>query len=137
MNENGLIRLNNLKRLGLTAAELSDRVGGIRSYWHGMLAGNRSFGEKAARHIEESLGLPRGSMDEDGSAQPVSLDQYKPSPYALALARMFDNLPQDEAVRATAFVNAQDAMRKAAQAVADPKSTPVVDAPAAVHPVKQ
>lgn len=133
MNENGLIRLDNLKRLGMSAAELSEQVGGLKSYWHGMLAGNRPFGEKAARKIEEALGMPRGSMDDDGAAKPIPHDQYRPSPYALALAHMFDNLPNDEAVRAMAFVSASDAMR---EAVAQ-RNTPSVDAPAATRAAKQ
>lgn len=133
MNENGLIRLNNLKRLGMSALDLSERVGGQKSYWHGMLAGSRPFGEKVARKIEEALDLPRGSMDDDGATKPVTQSQYKPSPYALALARMFDNLPTDEVVRATAFVSASDAIREAAA----PKNTPSADAPAAVRPATQ
>lgn len=129
MNENGLIRLANLKRLGLSASELSERVGSNKSYWHGMLAGGRPFGEKAARRIEEALGLPRGSMDDDGATKPLVEAQYKPSPYALALARMFDGLPRDDEVRAMAFVKASAAMREAA----DQKNTPSFDAPLAAR----
>lgn len=60
-------RLNNLRRLvaerGLTPQSLSDRLGSRYSYWRDMLAGEKSFGEKAARRIEEGLNLPRGWLD--------------------------------------------------------------------------
>lgn len=109
----GVNRLDNLKRMGLTAAELSARVGGLKSYWHGMLAGQRPFGEKAARKIEEQLELPRGSMDESEAVNPVAAPVYKPSPFGLELARMFDSLPNDDAIRSKAFVAASAAMREA------------------------
>lgn len=63
MSEDALIRLSNLRSLGLTAKELSILVGGKESYWFGMLAGKRSFGEKIARKIEEAKGLQRGALD--------------------------------------------------------------------------
>lgn len=134
MNENGLIRLDNLQRLGLNAAELSARVGGARSYWHGMLAGQRPFGEKIARKIEERLELPRGSMDESEAVVAVATEPpYKPSPFAMSLARFYDGLPGDDVVRAQAFVNAMDAMR---QATAQ-KSTPITDVPVPAPFAKQ
>lgn len=63
MSEDALIRLENLRRLKIAPAELSSRVGGRNTYWHDLLAGNKSFGEKAARKIEAALDLPRLSLD--------------------------------------------------------------------------
>jgi phage repressor protein C with HTH and peptisase S24 domain len=44
--------------------ELAQRLGSSYSYWRDMLAGIRSFGEKAARRIEQGLGLPNRWLDE-------------------------------------------------------------------------
>lgn len=63
MSDDALIRLENLRALGLSPGELSMRVGGRYTYWRDMLAGNKAFGEKIARKIEEKLDRPRGSMD--------------------------------------------------------------------------
>lgn len=48
----------------LTAQKLATQVGGAVSYWYGMLAGKRPFGERTARNIEDKLGLQRYSLDE-------------------------------------------------------------------------
>lgn len=133
MNENGLIRLDNLKRLGLSAAELSDRVGGLKSYWHGMLSGHRPFGEKIARKIEEQLELPRGAMDQDCAVTAVPARPYKPSGFANALAMMYDDLPDDDAIRAAVWVSVQHVFREASA----PQSSPSADAPAPTRPAKQ
>lgn len=65
MSEDALIRLENLRRLNKSAKELELLVGGRYTYWHDMLAGTKSFGEKAARKIEDKLGLQRGQMDQE------------------------------------------------------------------------
>jgi hypothetical protein len=61
-------RLKNFRRLvadrGLTPQSLSDRLGSRYSYWRDLLAGEKSFGEKAARRIEEGLEIPRGWLDQ-------------------------------------------------------------------------
>ena len=133
MNENLLIRVENLRRLRLSAVELSDRVGGRVSYWHGMLAGTRPFGEKVARKIEEALGLPRGAMDEDEGVARAAAPPYKPSGFALQLAMLYDELPADDAVRATAWVNSSQALRAAGAQ----QSTPAAGAPAPSRSAKQ
>jgi hypothetical protein len=63
MSEDALIRLSNLKALGYGPSELVKNVGSSYQYWRDLLAGNKSFGEKAARNIEEKLGLSRGQLD--------------------------------------------------------------------------
>lgn len=65
MAEDALIRLENLRGMKLSAKELESAVGGRYTYWRDLLAGNKSFGEKIARKIEEKLGLARGSLDTD------------------------------------------------------------------------
>lgn len=73
MSDDRLIRLTNLKRecarRGLTAKDLSAAVGGRYTYWRDLLAGEKSFGEKIARKIEDRLGLARGSLDETTDAE--------------------------------------------------------------------
>lgn len=57
-------RIDNLKALRLSASELVVRYGKSYSYWQGLLNGSRSFGEKAAREIEDIAGLPRNHLDQ-------------------------------------------------------------------------
>lgn len=63
MSDDALIRLQNLRALGLSPTELSKDVGSSYQYWRDLLAGKKSFGEKAARNIEEKLQLSRGHLD--------------------------------------------------------------------------
>lgn len=67
MNDSTLIRLENLRALGKSPAELTALVGNSKQYWSDMLRGRKSFGETAARKIEEKLELPRLFLDEDHS----------------------------------------------------------------------
>ncbi len=64
MSDDALIRRENLKSLGHGPKELVLLVGNSYAYWHDLFNGRKSFGEKAARRIEEKLGLPRGSLDD-------------------------------------------------------------------------
>ena len=82
MSEDALIRLENLKRLGKSAKELEQSVGGRYTYWRDLLLGNKSFGEKAARKIEAKLGLVRGQLD----AAHGNADILAPSPTLSAQA---------------------------------------------------
>lgn len=73
MNDDTLIRRENLKLLcaarGWTPRDLHLRLGGQYSYARDLLADPlKSFGEKAARRIEEVLQLPRLWLDQ---TQPV------------------------------------------------------------------
>lgn len=68
MNDNTLIRFENLRALGKTPGELAAATGLSKQYWSNMLRGNKSFGESAARNLEEKLELPRLFLDEDHSA---------------------------------------------------------------------
>ncbi len=104
MADDSLIRHENLLRLGLTARELSERVGGRYTYWRDMLAGKKSFGEKIARKIEEKLGLVRMSLDLDEGAAPedvkpvaptTALNTAKWTPQALQAAVLVNMLQSD------------------------------------------
>lgn len=75
MNDSTLIRLENLRALGKTPAELTAQVGNSKQYWSDMLRGKKSFGETAARRIEEKLELPRLFLDEDHSPLEVKEDK--------------------------------------------------------------
>jgi hypothetical protein len=68
MNDNTLIRFENLRALGKTPGELATATGLSKQYWSNMLRGNKSFGESAARNLEEKLELPRLFLDEDHTA---------------------------------------------------------------------
>lgn len=63
MSDDALIRLENLAALGRSPSDLSRLTGKSYQYWRDLLAGKKSFGEKAARNIEEKLGLLRGCLD--------------------------------------------------------------------------
>jgi hypothetical protein len=67
MNDQKLVRLNNLQRLcqerSIGPRDLVTSVGSTYSYWRDLLAGDRSFGEKISRRIEDALSLPRGWLD--------------------------------------------------------------------------
>ncbi len=63
MSDDALIRLANFKALGHKPAELVVLIGKSYQYWRDLLAGQKSFGEKAARNIEEKLHLVRGCLD--------------------------------------------------------------------------
>lgn len=69
MAEDALIRLANLKALGHSPTDLVRLIGSTYTYWRDLLAGQKSFGEKAARNIEAKLGLPRGCLDIEGSCE--------------------------------------------------------------------
>lgn len=58
------MRRKRLKSLGLDARALVSRAGKTYSYWRDLMGDDKkSFGEKAARSIEEALGLPPGWLD--------------------------------------------------------------------------
>lgn len=73
MAEDSLIRHNNLKRMWdahhWTPTLLSQRCGGVISYWSDLYHGRKSFGEKVARKIEVGMGLARNSMDNADGAR--------------------------------------------------------------------
>ena len=85
MAEDALIRLANLKRLGFDARQLSERVGNGYTYWRDMLKGDKSFGEKIARKIEDKLGLRRGQLDESDEMPegPWPYELFKHADYML------------------------------------------------------
>lgn len=95
-----LIRLKNLKAVLIArlvpprerARYLHERVGSNISYWSGLLAGQRPFGEKVARRIEEKLGLGSSkALDDEGpQAGTEALAQD-----ALEIAEAFNALPHN------------------------------------------
>lgn len=96
MAEEKLIRIKRLKAAlesrhiaqPARARHLKDKCGSSVGYWSGLLAGDRSFGEKVARSVEESLQLPRGYLDQEG----LSL-------HAMEVGELFDQLdPRGQAV---------------------------------------
>ncbi len=79
---------------GWGITELANRTGyGSASYWSDVLRGEKSFGEKAARKLEECLGLPRCWLDDT-----ISLDQdpKAPSQRSLEIALKLDAIPEGQ-----------------------------------------
>jgi hypothetical protein len=71
--------------------ELSRQTGyGKPSYWNELLSDKRAFGEKAARKVEASLGLPPHALDETAYLP----DELKAlSKKARQIGELFDNFP--------------------------------------------
>lgn len=99
MSEDASIRRENLNRLKIGARELSERVGGRYTYWRDLLTDpKKSFGEKAARKIEEKLELPRGSLDVPSASEtPQEIDPTWPLPN-ISRARLTGLTPNDRAL---------------------------------------
>jgi len=72
MNDSALIRLENLRALGLSPAELARHLGSTKQHWSNLLRGKASFGERTARRIEEGLGMVRGTLDQAHEHESVS-----------------------------------------------------------------
>jgi len=69
MADDAAIRRSNLNRLmkarAMTPADLAERYHGRYTYWRDLLTDpTKSFGEKAARRIEDEMGLPRLWLDQ-------------------------------------------------------------------------
>lgn len=120
MSDDALIRRENLRALNISATDLVKSVGSSYQYWRDLMAGKKSFGEKAARRIEEGVGLPRGSLDVPGIKPLEKLTEVPPpvdepvlpappqgaAPNYLSLDRLFNLLPNDPLVRAVVFQRA-------------------------------
>jgi hypothetical protein len=82
MSDEAAIRRKNLARLckvrGWGPKELHEAMGedgGVYSFWPNLLNNpKKSFGEKVARRIEDSLNLPRGWLDTDDDVPPLEGD---------------------------------------------------------------
>lgn len=82
MNPQATNRRARLRSLKLEPQALSARAGRSYSYWRDLLTDeSKSFGEKIARSIEESLGLPAMWLDEPIEARNAS-DSTEPYPSA-------------------------------------------------------
>lgn len=83
MSDEAAIRRANLRSLKLTPAELVRRGGRSNSYWRDlMVLTTKSFGERAARSIEQDLELPRGWLDTP-APQPGATRGPVPAPTVL------------------------------------------------------
>lgn len=75
MSDDAAIRKANLKRLCKARhwemADLKAHAGRHYSFWPALLNGDKSFGEKLARSIEDQLELPRGWLDRDDTVPPI------------------------------------------------------------------
>lgn len=94
MSDDAAIRRENLRRLCSArqwgANELSATVGGRYTYWADMLRGEKGFGERAARKIEEAADLPRGWLDQADAPLAIAREPgraYAPThwPFSLEL----------------------------------------------------
>ena len=100
------------------ARYMHQQTGKLISYWSGVLAGDRPFGDKAARAAEEALRLPHLYLEDEG----LSLD-------AMELAELFDQL--DDHSRAVLTATAHALMKPAGAADAAPSPQPMRRRPSA------
>lgn len=139
MSDDAIIRLVNLKRLNQTPKDLEQRVGGRYTYWRDLLAGNKSFGEKAARKIEAAYGLVRGALDQvDGLEEraPTAAKTSKPgtiSPEVALLSRWLDGI-SDPVIKESVLQACMQLVLEARQKASHP---PTLDTDPAVSPEKQ
>lgn len=80
-----MIRLTNLQAItkarGLNPGDLAKLAGRKPSYYSDLLRGKKSFGEKAARTLEQALDLPRNWLDQiHDTPEPGGLAEYRPTP---------------------------------------------------------
>lgn len=69
-----------------------------KSYLSQLMGGNSSFGEKAARRLEQTYGMPDGFLDQDNSVTSISNEKYKElSKEQIELLELYDSLPEEEA----------------------------------------
>ncbi|EJD6581738.1 hypothetical protein HBA43_19605 [Providencia rettgeri] len=69
-----------------------------KSYLSQLMGGNSSFGEKAARRLEQTYGMPDGFLDQDNSVTSISDVKYKElSKEQIELLELYDSLPKEEA----------------------------------------
>lgn len=122
-NDQKLIRLQRLRKYlsdikDLDASEraafLKRKTGKSVSYWSGMLAGDRTFGEKAARSLETDLGLPRGHLDE-----PATL-----SARARRIAELFDAADKETQDAIYASVGSLVRLARRGEAASEPLPAP-------------
>lgn len=117
MNDQSGIRLENLQTMKKRPTELARAIGRSSAYCSDLLRGNKPFGEKAARAIEEALDLPRGWLDRAHVGQEKSpqtqVETQHLSPEALELALQFDSLVSRTG-RAQAFAACVAAILRAA-----------------------
>jgi hypothetical protein len=64
MTDQALIRRSNLCRWVESPTALTQKIGGQPSYASDLMRGAKSFGEKAARRIEDAFGWLPGSLDD-------------------------------------------------------------------------
>ena len=88
MSDDALIRRENLQRLvkarGWTVADLARRLSARYTYCRDLLRdSSKSFGEKAARRLEEQLDLPRSWLDR-ADPVPAAPDSDLPDPSFVA-----------------------------------------------------
>jgi hypothetical protein len=97
------IRLRNLKaelarkEPRERARYLKDKLGNTVGFWSGVLAGDRTFGEKLARRIEAGLHLAHGRLDWEAEVIDVEALTPRYSKAGLELLERFEALPVSEA----------------------------------------
>lgn len=71
-----------------------------KSYLSQLMGGSSSFGEKAARRLEQTYGMPSGFLDQDNSITSISDSKYKElSKEQIEILELYDSLPKEEAQR--------------------------------------
>lgn len=92
-NPGKAIRVANLKKLKLSASELTKQHGRTYAYWQGLLNGSRPFGEKAARSIEGEMGLAHGWLDRPESTLQEAASPFRDlDPFEAQLVTLYRNI---------------------------------------------
>jgi hypothetical protein len=108
MNPETNLRLENLrawcKRHGdVGPADLALKLDKKVQYVSDLLRGKKSFGEKAARHIEAKLGMGRGDLDKGATKIPHNLGEL--NGFEGQLITLFRQLSHDEQQHVLTEVN--------------------------------
>ncbi|MFS1564337.1 MAG: hypothetical protein ACL7AX_13190 [Candidatus Arsenophonus phytopathogenicus] len=68
-----------------------------KSYLSQLINGKTSFGEKAARRIESTYGMPNGYLDSESFDDIIKNKYKKLTNQQMEILELFDNLPSEDA----------------------------------------
>lgn len=68
-----------------------------KSYLSQLINGKTSFGEKAARRIESTYGMPNGYLDSESFDDIIKNKYKKLTNQQIEILELFDNLPSEDA----------------------------------------
>jgi hypothetical protein len=113
--EDTLVRLERFKAVckerGWSGPQdLVANLGRSASFWSDLMRGQKSFGEKLARSIEDKMGLPRNALDLVQAGHPASFADL--NGFEGQLVTLFRQLDPDEQHEALRRLHAELAQRR-------------------------